>query len=262
VSEALTLGPISAPAPATTKPFGLWKVLAAVVGSFLVVVLSSIALLTIALISGLTTFEAIRVNPTVPSIYAQSISYAPFFVFAAAIMPWLTGLPFNEAWRSVGFCRPTRRDIAWGLGGGLLLLAVVNGLGTLEQQLFHLRAEEASKFLRASNSPFYAATFFVMAAALAPVSEEIVFRGMIFNSLRLRMPIWAAATLCGLLFGLAHADISDMTSTIANIVPLGIGGAILAMIYERTRNLVAPMIAHSLMNGTAVIVTLFFGLHI
>jgi membrane protease YdiL (CAAX protease family) len=85
---------------------------------------------------------------------------------------------------------------------------------------------------------------------------------MIFNSLRLRMPIWAAATLCGLLFGLAHADISDMTSTIANIVPLGIGGAILAMIYERTRNLVAPMIAHSLMNGTAVIVTLFFGLHI
>ena len=78
----------------------------------------------------------------------------------------------------------------------------------------------------------------------APIVEEILFRGLLFAGLRhtlgLRPGVWISA----LLFASVHAEIG-----FGVIFALG---AILAWLYDRTRSLVAPMIAHAVHNGLGV----------
>ena len=41
---------------------------------------------------------------------------------------------------------------------------------------------------------------------IAPLIEEIIFRGLIFNLLKKNMPVWAALIIQAFLFGLAHLN--------------------------------------------------------
>ena len=45
---------------------------------------------------------------------------------------------------------------------------------------------------------------FVMLAVLAPIVEEIIFRGWLYGKLRIKIPKWAAILVTSLLFGLVH----------------------------------------------------------
>ncbi len=48
--------------------------------------------------------------------------------------------------------------------------------------------------------------FALLVAVLAPIAEEIFFRGMIFRALKNGMGLWPAAIVSGLLFGAMHID--------------------------------------------------------
>jgi hypothetical protein len=76
---------------------------------------------------------------------------------------------------------------------------------------------------------------------VAPVCEELFFRGFLFRVLRLRMPLWGAALIDGVLFGLVHGSLV--------IVPiLACLGIVLCWVYERTGTLFATIALHSLNN--------------
>ncbi len=81
----------------------------------------------------------------------------------------------------------------------------------------------------------------VMAIAVAPVAEEILFRGILYPFLKHRgfprLAWWGTA----LLFGAVHANLMTL-------VPLVFLGLTLTWLYERTGNLLAPIFAHSLFN--------------
>jgi uncharacterized protein len=85
----------------------------------------------------------------------------------------------------------------------------------------------------------------LMALFVAPVCEEIAFRGFLFGGLRLRMRFLWAGIFSGVLFGLAHGDP-------IRIGGLAVTGVILASLYERRRTLVASMAAHLTNNVVAV----------
>ncbi|MBU6422548.1 MAG: CPBP family intramembrane metalloprotease, partial [Chloroflexi bacterium] len=87
-------------------------------------------------------------------------------------------------------------------------------------------------------------------SAVAPFSEEIFFRGLIFGGLARRMPVAAAAVLSSLLFALLHG-----ISVVAPIFLLGLG---LAYVYRRTGSVWASMSTHGLVN--LISVTLLFAL--
>lgn len=86
----------------------------------------------------------------------------------------------------------------------------------------------------------------IVAVGLAPVCEEIAFRGFLFAGLRRRWRFRWAALLSGALFGLVHADP-------IRFLGLSITGVILAGLYERRRTLVAPIAAHFTVNLIAVL---------
>ncbi|HVY96293.1 MAG TPA: CPBP family intramembrane glutamic endopeptidase [Solirubrobacterales bacterium] len=83
---------------------------------------------------------------------------------------------------------------------------------------------------------------------LAPVSEEVCFRGMLFGGLRERLPRFAAALLSGLIFGGLHAF-----TGITAVPPLIVFGLVLALLYERTGSIVPGILLHVLNNCVALL---------
>jgi membrane protease YdiL (CAAX protease family) len=80
-------------------------------------------------------------------------------------------------------------------------------------------------------------------AAAAAVTEELIFRGILFRIVEGRIGTWAALALTGLLFGLMHLINPDATLWGAVAVAVEAGG-MLAAAYAATRNLWVPIGLH------------------
>lgn len=90
-------------------------------------------------------------------------------------------------------------------------------------------------------------TIFAVAIS-APVVEEIFFRGLIYRSLRNRLPVPVAALIAGLLFGLVH-----ITGYPLITLPIkAIFGVIACLLYERTGSLLPGMGLHSFVDASVV----------
>ena len=93
------------------------------------------------------------------------------------------------------------------------------------------------------------AGFLIVAAA--PLSEELFFRGFMYGGLRRRLPVWAAAGVSGIVFGLVHYTGPDSIGVVPQLAVLGI---LLAWLYERTGSLWPPILLHLLNNSLALVV--------
>lgn len=82
----------------------------------------------------------------------------------------------------------------------------------------------------------------VLSLGLAPVMEEIFFRGFLFGGLRGRWGVFWAALGTGFLFALAHVDPLVF-------IPFATVGMLFAWGYVYSGSLLASMIAHLLFNG-------------
>jgi hypothetical protein len=97
---------------------------------------------------------------------------------------------------------------------------------------------------RDSTFALVAAGFLV--CVVAPIAEELFFRGFLFGALR-KHGLVIAALVSGVTFGLVHVA----SSPIGFIVPLAGLGVILALLYERTGSLYPPIALHALNNSIA-----------
>ena len=76
---------------------------------------------------------------------------------------------------------------------------------------------------------------------LAPLGEEIVFRGVVYGQLRKVLKVPYAVVLSGLAFGLFHRNL--VQAVYATII-----GCLLALVYEWYGTIAAPMLFHSVAN--------------
>ena len=86
----------------------------------------------------------------------------------------------------------------------------------------------------------------VVAAVLAPIVEELVFRGVLYRAIRSRIGVASATVITALAFSLTHFE------------PLLIGvffafGLVLAFVAERTDSLYPPIVLHALNNTVAIV---------
>ena len=84
----------------------------------------------------------------------------------------------------------------------------------------------------------------VVVILVAPVCEEIFFRGFLYRVLRLRMGMWLAGVLDGIVFGLVHAS----STTFAALPVLAFLGLVFCYVFERTGTLFATIALHALNN--------------
>jgi membrane protease YdiL (CAAX protease family) len=87
------------------------------------------------------------------------------------------------------------------------------------------------------------ANLVTFAALLAPVVEELVFRGVLFRKWRRTLGPVKGLLLSSALFGVIHGG---------TMLPLAISGLSFALLYTSTRTLWAPILAHILNNSFSV----------
>ena len=94
------------------------------------------------------------------------------------------------------------------------------------------------------------ALFFVavLVCVAAPIAEELFFRGFCFTALRRWIGVAGGAIATGVIFGLIHAGSADPVF----LVPLGVFGMLLCLLYHRTGSLLPCMVLHALNNSLAL----------
>jgi membrane protease YdiL (CAAX protease family) len=137
----------------------------------------------------------------------------------------------------------TRRLVAWGLA--LLALSIVGeSLLSLALGALGVTSHWADGFLEEFlwGSPPAVAAGTLDGVVWAPIFEEMAFRGLLFPTLRLRLPAWSAALLSAAIFGVAHGY------GIQGFAAVTWSGMIWALGYQRTRSLLPGMLAHAASN--------------
>ena len=81
---------------------------------------------------------------------------------------------------------------------------------------------------------------------LAPIAEELIFRGVLLNRLRIYVPTVFAVLITSLLFGSLH-NYGSITSAIVFAICM-------AILYLKTENICVPILAHFLNNLFAEII--------
>jgi len=85
---------------------------------------------------------------------------------------------------------------------------------------------------------------FAQAVVLAPIIEEFVFRGVLFQVFWQRTGrVWLSAFVSGYLFAVIHPQF------LGGILPITVLGTILALVYAHTRSLLPCIVIHAINNG-------------
>jgi membrane protease YdiL (CAAX protease family) len=147
------------------------------------------------------------------------------------------------------------RGFASGRAAVLVLFAwvVIYGCGLLYDQL-HIQTNADALRLLALHAPYTALASLLVAMVVAPVCEEIFFRGYLLPGLARVMPPWTAVVTTALVFALAHVDPGSF-------VPLVVIGLALGVLRWRTGSL-WPGIALHVLNNTVAAVYIISVIHL
>jgi hypothetical protein len=142
-------------------------------------------------------------------------------------------------WKSIGFGK-----FQWStlnIGCGLLivsyLIILVHNI-TLTALGIETQGDEISQLLELLESPVW---FFLVGAVLAPLVEEIFFRGFLFQGLRTRYGWVSGMLISSAIFAVAHLDP-------ASLIPTFILGSLLAYLYHRSNSVWPGVILHMAVN--------------
>ena len=112
--------------------------------------------------------------------------------------------------------------------------------------------QEMVEIFYRTAAPSSIALLAAMAVLLAPVTEELVFRGGLFRFLRDRAPHWVALVLPALFFAALHVNYQTFEGLVT-LAPLLAFGIVFSLAYERTGHIAVVMVAHALFNLHTVV---------
>ena len=180
-------------------------------------------------------------------------------VFLVSLVLWLR--KFHPGSRAAIGLMWSRRVAATGAGLGAVLyvLAAVAAAFVL-QAIFESvtgGSVEAPEQMPVGLDALGKILFVLLAVVLAPVTEEVFFRGIFYRSVRDRHGIWAGLAASAVFFGLVHYQAGPLADAVFLQSVMVITGVGFALIYERAGNLVASIAAHVAFNIIGV--TLILG---
>lgn len=169
----------------------------------------------------------------------------------ALLVLWLHR--FHPLWRRIiGFPRRVWPEVRAGIAFGVIVYpTIVIGVGILVSLLLEAIAGQdvsAPKQIPAHLSAVGVAVSIAYAVVIAPIHEELFFRGILFRSLRDRYGFGIGAVGSGAAFGLIHYVPGPWYSSLLLISVMVVTGMALAYLYERRGNIVASVVAHATFN--------------
>ena len=109
--------------------------------------------------------------------------------------------------------------------------------------IFGLRVQaDLAPLFSELGSPWW---FLLAGVVVAPIVEEVFFRGFVFAGLRNRYEWKKAAVISSALFALTHLQLTAF-------IPIFILGYIFSVLYQRSNSIVPAILMHILTNGLAL----------
>ncbi|MCC5899894.1 MAG: CPBP family intramembrane metalloprotease [Phormidium sp. BM_Day4_Bin.17] len=201
-------------------------------------------------------YELANLEADLDSSRWQAISiFLSYLLSAAAALGVLyrsltPHFPLREDW----FRFRLLPGLSWGFGGYIAAVPLVLGISLLNQELWDGKGGSNPILEIALEGQDWVAItcFFLTASVLAPVFEELIFRGFLLPSLTRYLPVWGAILVSSLIFAVAHLSVSE-------VLPLATLGIVLGITYTRSRNLLAAMLMHGLWNSGTLVSLIILG---
>jgi len=244
--------PAHGPGDLPAVRWGAWEA----IGVFFVgnLVIAQVVVGTVVLgVMGVGSGQPIEGLPQIVATVAADVA------FLGAMLVWLTWR--TRDWRSrvgITFGAKGLRDASVGFGLGALLYLVIVGVVAVSllwlfRRVFCADVAPPEQIPGGLTINAKILTAF-LALVLAPITEELFYRGIFYRSLRDRHGVVVGAVVSGLLFGASHvvdAPWRDVVFLQTLMVFTGVG---LALIYERRANLVADIAAHVAFNVIGIVI--------
>ena len=127
----------------------------------------------------------------------------------------------------------------------MLVQAMVYGLSGGEMQ-----PQDVVQFLQNAESPRDRLAVMVMAIVIAPVAEEVIFRGYLYPVGKRYIGPFASLAGTSLLFAALHGHVASLPALFTLAACLGLA-------YEKSGTLLVPMVMHAVFNAVSVAAIMF-----
>ncbi len=245
----------SAPEPRPYGLFGLVFSLAAVcvIASLALSLATGLAALMVSVLFGWPYLhELIKAGlDLTQSGRLEDLTAAGLILGSAIYMAGIFGLRVmaqvraGRAWPLLLAWTPFRADrVYW----WLVVAAMAYGLGaSLALGYLH---PAAKTWFAIPDSPLAVVSAFILVVVLAPLSEELLFRGWIYTALRWRFGFAAALWASAIPFAIAHWESTHLYALA--ILPMGL---VLGYVRERTGSVRATTLFHMIYNFSGLALT-------
>ena len=163
----------------------------------------------------------------------------PLAMLAVALLVWRTIPPLPGGRQRQDGGRQRRGGLGLCIAAGLLLGALA-AVANLLSMLASGSPTATSGTLDPASTALVAHVML-----LAPVAEEVAFRGVIYRHLRQFMAPMGAALASAIIFALMHGNLEQAVWATAL-------GLVAALAYEQTRSLLTPILIHGLFNAVPI----------
>jgi membrane protease YdiL (CAAX protease family) len=142
------------------------------------------------------------------------------------------------------------RNVLLGVGTYFLAVPLVAAIMALSIHAFQPTPHEIERIIRSSPTPVYFALAVLCAVVIAPLQEELLFRGVLLPWLRRKLGPRSAIAISALVFSALHSDAWPAP------IPLFVLALFLGYLAQHTNSLVGPITLHATFNAVSMIVLL------
>jgi uncharacterized protein len=194
--------------------------------------------------------------PVLPVILVAGVSETLAAVSLLVLLIVQDGLLVGFALLFANF---KRRPRAWHFGAratrfwptaGWAALGLVVLVGVELAYLGLLDVDESNVDQLGKDSPWAGVAVALATIVVAPVAEEVFFRGFFYRALRTRLRVWSASLIDGVVFAALHFQGPDTAVILPVIAVVGVG---LCLVYERTGSLFSVIAIHAAFNTFATV---------
>ena len=175
------------------------------------------------------------------ALVLSSVVYGAIIVAILVFAHWRGG----KSWRDLVAWRPLKPALTdrwlWAIVAAAILYSIAAAV------LLDRFDQQAQFTFKIPEDSVASLILIALAVVVAPVTEELLFRGWIYTGLRHKLGLWPALLLSSALFAVAHYEDTHIYALAVFPVGLALGG-----LRERSGSIKAPILFHALYNLATV----------
>lgn len=214
---------------------------------------AGIGLATVGLLALDALGVTVQVGDQIAADVSAIISALQYVGFIAVCLGYLSWRDDADDLFSIGL--PSLRHLGWTVIGLVGLFVLLNVVSVIIATLGVEPAENVA-ITMGREQPILLLYLLVVTVVFTAPAEELLFRGLVQGLFRRAYGVVPGLILASALFGVAHyIALGGGGSRAVYVIVAGVLGLVLGWLYERTGNLMVPILVHGAYNAIIFFVT-------